>query len=97
MRARYSAYVRRETPFLLASWHPTTRPPDAVLKESDVLSMMWLGLTVKHHETTGNKAIVEFIARFRQGGASAQRLHERSRFVREHGRWYYVDGDFVPD
>ena len=23
----------------------------------------------------------------------AVRLHERSRFVREDGRWYYVDGE----
>ena len=37
--------------------------------------------------------MVEFIARFRHGGGSAQRLHETSRFVREQGRWYYVDGD----
>ena len=28
----------------------------------------------------------------RQAGR-AVRLHERSRFVREAGRWYYVDGD----
>ncbi|MBS0554808.1 MAG: hypothetical protein JSS47_20145, partial [Proteobacteria bacterium] len=34
----------------------------------------------------------EFVARFRVGGR-AQRLHETSRFVREDGRWYYVDGD----
>ncbi|HEX3140966.1 MAG TPA: YchJ family metal-binding protein, partial [Rhizobacter sp.] len=23
----------------------------------------------------------------------AQRLHETSRFVRENGRWFYVDGE----
>jgi SEC-C motif domain protein len=23
----------------------------------------------------------------------AQRLQERSRFMREHGRWFYVDGE----
>ena len=38
-------------------------------------------------------AEVEFIARYRIGGASAARLHERSRFVREGGRWFYIDGD----
>ena len=37
-------------------------------------------------------ATVEFVARSKQGGR-AQRLHEASRFVREQGRWYYVDGD----
>ena len=37
-------------------------------------------------------AEVEFVARYRIAGR-AVRLHERSRFVREEGRWYYVDGD----
>jgi SEC-C motif-containing protein len=36
---------------------------------------------------------VEFIARRRDASGRAIRLHERSRFVREQGRWYYVDGD----
>ena len=40
-------------------------------------------------------AIVEFVARYRVGNR-AQRLHETSRFVREGGRWYYLDGEF-PD
>ena len=36
--------------------------------------------------------MVEFVARYRQGGGRAGRLHESSRFVREAGRWYYLDG-----
>ena len=36
--------------------------------------------------------IPEFVARWRVAGR-ATRMHERSRFVREEGRWYYVDGD----
>jgi len=36
------------------------------------------------------------VARYRIGGGSAVRLHEISSFVREDGRWYYVDGSF-PD
>ena len=35
-------------------------------------------------------AIVEFVARSKLGG-KAERLHETSRFVREGGRWYYVE------
>ncbi|MDE2145681.1 MAG: hypothetical protein KGJ24_03220, partial [Burkholderiales bacterium] len=35
---------------------------------------------------------VEFVARSKQQGR-AIRLHETSRFVREGGRWYYLDGD----
>jgi SEC-C motif-containing protein len=32
------------------------------------------------------------VARSKLGGR-AQRLHETSRFVREDGRWFYVDGE----
>jgi SEC-C motif domain protein len=39
-------------------------------------------------------AEVEFVARSRLDGRG-QRLHERSRFVREQGRWLYVDGDIL--
>jgi len=37
---------------------------------------------------------VEFVARSRLAGRG-QRLHERSRFVREEGHWFYVDGDLL--
>jgi SEC-C motif-containing protein len=29
------------------------------------------------------------------GGGRAQRLQECSRFVKEQGRWFYVDGDIA--
>jgi SEC-C motif-containing protein len=45
--------------------------------------------------TGADTAIVEFVARYRIGNR-AQRLHETSRFVREGGRWCYLDGEF-PD
>ena len=57
----------------------------------------WLGLEVRDHRVIDEThAEVEFVARCRAGGARAVRLHERSRFVREDGRWYYVDGDLRP-
>ena len=89
MRSRYSAYVLKLDDYLLATWHATTRPTDL-----DDASTKWLGLDVKRHQQTGpDTAIVEFVARFRADGRG-HRLHETSRFVREDGRWYYVDGDF---
>jgi SEC-C motif-containing protein len=47
---------------------------------------------VRHAEATGEAGVVEFVARHRDSSGRAQRLHEMSRFVREHGRWYYIDG-----
>nr|WP_119293472.1 YchJ family metal-binding protein [Azohydromonas sediminis] len=53
----------------------------------------WLGLEVRRHTVLdADHATVEFVARSRLHGRG-QRLHETSRFVREDGRWYYVDGD----
>ena len=37
-------------------------------------------------------ATVEFVARYKIAGR-AFRLHETSRFVREGGQWFYLDGD----
>jgi len=92
MRSRYAAFVMQLKDYLIATWHPRTRPPSLAIDPQQ----KWLGLKIVAAATTGNDAAeVEFIARFRIGGASAARLHERSRFVREDGRWLYVDGDWV--
>ncbi len=90
MRSRYSAYVMQLVPYLLATWHASTRPATIEFEPNT----KWLGLTVKSfRETAPDRAEVEFVARYKVGGGSAVRLHERSRFVREEGRWFYVDGD----
>ena len=90
MRSRYSAFVHDLSDYLLATWHPSTRPP-AVAPNPE--GLRWLGLEVRRHTVQDNDhATVEFVARSKLGGR-AQRLHEISRFVREDGRWFYVDGD----
>ena len=92
MRSRYEAYVRGDVEHLLATWHASTRPDRASL--ATVPATRWLGLEVKHAAEDGDTALVEFVARYKVGGAPAVRLHEVSRFVREDGRWFYVDGTF---
>ena len=90
MRSRYAAYEALDEAWLLASWHPSTRPASIELDAST----KWLGLEVRDHKVIDDThAEVVFVARYRAGGGRAVRLHERSRFVREEGRWYYVDGD----
>ena len=89
MRSRYSAFVLERADYLLATWHPGTRPAAVDFEPS----ARWLGLEVRAHQSTGPAtAEVEFVARMRLAG-KAVRLHERSRFVHEGGRWFYVDGD----
>jgi len=90
MRSRYSAFVRERADYLLATWHASQRPP-AIDFDPGV---KWLGLEVRQHrELDATHAEVEFVARQKSPGSPAVRLHERSRFVKEAGRWYYLDGD----
>ena len=94
MRSRYTAYTFENEGYLLSTWHPSTRPDS--LKLADGPHKKWLGLRVSRHEQTGeNHSVVEFVARYKVGGR-AHRLHEISRFVREGGRWFYVDGETSP-
>jgi len=91
MRSRYVAYVQRDADYLRASWHASTRPDDLGFEAPQPV---WLGLDVKAHDVLdADHAEVAFVAKYRIGGGSVVRMRERSRFVREDGRWFYVDGD----
>lgn len=93
MRSRYTAYTLDREDYLLATWHHSTRP--AALELTSEPRSHWLGLEVRRHEQPQpDQAVVEFVARYKVGGR-AHRLHEISRFVREAGQWFYVDGAIV--
>ncbi|MFN3302833.1 MAG: YchJ family protein [Roseateles sp.] len=90
MRSRYTAFVLDLRDYLLASWHASTRPASLEPPEP---GLKWLGLDVKRAALQdADHGTVEFVARSKLGGR-AHRLHELSRFVRERGQWFYVDGD----
>jgi SEC-C motif-containing protein len=91
MRSRYTAYTLGKESYLLQTWHPSTRPAQLALHTQPP---RWLGLNVVATQDGGADAthgVVEFVARYKIGG-KAHRLHEVSRFVKEGGRWFYVDG-----
>lgn len=91
MRSRYCAFVMNLTDYLLATWHADTRP---VAIEPNPSGTRWLGLEIRRETMQDvDHGTVEFVARRRLNGR-ADRLHEVSRFVREGGRWFYLDGDF---
>ena len=91
MRSRYTAYTLLREDYLLATWHPSTRPTRLGLAQE--APTKWIALEVKRHEQSdAEHAIVEFVARYKVNGR-AFRLHEVSRFVRENRKWFYVDGE----
>lgn len=92
MRSRYSAFVLERADYLRATWHASKRPSQIHFDPG----VKWLGLEVRDVKVIdADHAEVEFVARQRDKSGRAVRLHERSRFVREDGRWYYVDGDWL--
>jgi len=89
MRSRYCAFVLEDADYLMATWYWSRRPPQLQFEPGT----KWLGLEVREHcAVDETHSEVEFVARSRHAGRG-QRLHERSRFVREDGRWFYVDGE----
>jgi SEC-C motif-containing protein len=91
MRSRYTAYVQEDETYLLATWHPDTRPTSLNFEQQ--VRPKWLGLTVKRWlEIDAEHALVEFVARYKINGR-AFRMHETSRFERIDGRWFYRDGE----
>lgn len=91
MRSRFDAFRTGDADWLLASWHPSTRPVALDLADNP----QWRALQIVSTLRGGADdldGVVEFRASYRAGGEHGV-LHERSRFVREHGRWFYLDGE----
>ena len=95
MRSRYTAYVVKNVGYLLKTWHPSTKPANI----SPGTIPEWYGLHVVSTEAGGASDVagtVEFKATSLSQGKILQ-LHEKSRFVKEHDQWLYVDGDIKDD
>jgi SEC-C motif-containing protein len=93
MRSRYSAFVLLDRDYLLRTWHKTEAPAELDLDPA----MEWRRLDILAMDRGGPldvQGTVEFKAYFRYGGDRGV-LHEVSRFVRENGSWFYLDGNFL--
>ena len=93
MRSRYTAFALHDRRYLLRSWHPSTRPRRLELDDHTEWRRLVVIDTVagSPDDETG---VVEFRAIYREGGVRGE-LHERSRFVRDAGRWSYLDGELL--
>ena len=91
MRSRYTAFAVGDVDYLRTTWHPDTRPHDLDLDDET----QWIALQIVATERGGpfdREGSVEFRASYRSADERGV-LHERSRFIRDGGRWFYVDGD----
>ncbi|GAA2966605.1 SEC-C motif-containing protein [Actinokineospora diospyrosa] len=90
MRSRYSAFALGDVDYINLTWHPDTRPADLALDADQ----RWTHLEIVSTQGGGPfhaKGVVEFRAHYRQNRQRGV-LHERSQFVRDGGRWLYLDG-----
>ena len=98
MRSRYTAYVRQNIDYLMATHHPTQRRlSDRTTLRKSMQSTTWLGLTIlaaQQGQATDETGVVEFVARFQ--AEQPGQIHERSRFQKQKGVWFYLDGEHLP-
>ncbi|WP_341721262.1 YchJ family protein [Micromonospora sp. FIMYZ51] len=95
MRSRFAAFAVGDPDYLLRSWHPTTRPARLRLDPAQ----RWTGLEIIGTEAGGlfdATGTVEFRAHYRESGQPGT-MTERSRFVRDDGRWVYLDAHPATD
>ncbi|MCR2792502.1 YchJ family metal-binding protein [Microbacterium sp. zg.Y625] len=91
MRSRYTAFVVGDAAYLEQTWHPGTRPERLDLDPA----LRWRGLEILDTEAGAKRGYVEFRAHWSEGPTRGV-LHERSRFVWQSGRWWYLDGVIDP-
>lgn len=94
MRSRYSAFVMKDADYLIATWHPSCQPQhfrDDL--EKGFAKTQWQGLTVfaTDEGRHPDEGFVSFIARYHDDNRPGA-IIECSRFLKENGRWYYIDG-----
>ncbi len=88
MRSRFSAFAVGDAPYLLATWHPSTRPSTLELDPE----LRWYRLDILDRTAGGpldSHGEIEFEAHWRSPETRGSQ-HERSAFVREGARWFYV-------
>lgn len=97
MRSRYTAYTRNDQAYVSRTWYPGTGLAQGIEAGASSEQLAWLGLEIKSCQAGGvddNEGTVEFVAHYRVNDEMGQ-MHEISRFVKEEGAWFYVDGQFV--
>lgn len=94
MRSRYSAFVLKQVDYLINTWHSSCQAAGFRQDiENGFAQTEWLGLTIFEHTDSedAHEGYVSFVARFKEHGKPGA-IIERSRFLKENGQWYYIDG-----
>lgn len=88
MRSRYSAFALGDSAYLLASWHPDSRPTSLDLDPE----LQWYRLDIIGRTAGGlldARGTVDFAAHWRAADGEAGVQREHSLFARENNHWAY--------
>lgn len=88
MRSRYCAFAVGDAAYLLATWHPETRPARVDMPPQ----LSWTRLDVLAADGGGvfhQRGTVEFRAHYREAGRPGV-LEAHSTFARVGSAWFYV-------
>ncbi len=100
MRSRYTAHVKLAAGYLNRTQRSDRLPPfDAAEMARAANNIRWTGLRVLGTTAGGpedTQGEVEFQAAFEQHGQPGAH-HERSRFERHGGRWFYTKGTVIQE
>lgn len=90
MRSRYSGYVMGEKEYLLATWHPSTRPSSLDLSTTP----QWTSLEIlsTHKGQPGDQTGIVVFKATAPSGLTTVVMHEESLFVYEDEHWLYLSG-----
>lgn len=96
MRSRYAAYALELPEYIIETTHNSSPhwQPDTQQWRLEIIafsrSRRFSSLTVREHSECGDRAIVEFRAGLSSIDGRDASFRERSRFVRENGRWFFA-------
>jgi SEC-C motif-containing protein len=100
MRSRYSAYVEQAVDYIINTCAKKDKDPIDVKQTRDWSEKSrWLGLRIIAAEEGGpndKRGTVEFEAAYERNGFRDIH-HERARFEKQNGEWFYDEGDIVPE
>jgi SEC-C motif-containing protein len=98
MRSRYTAFCIKDIEYLISTHHPSRRQDnERDLLTNTIHETQWLGLKILKTDMVSDDphtGFVEFTAFYKTQNTNGQ-LHERSKFIREAGQWYYLYGEFI--
>ncbi len=99
MKSRYTAFCKGNIDYLIATLHPDKRTKrDHQELTKTITNTTWLNLTIIN-TGQGKKSdkigYVEFVAAFKI--TEIQQLHENSKFIKTDGKWFYLEGNILPD